>query len=107
MVIGRAEANDAEMEQLLRDLDNWLASGHRDRRLWLDKGLGRFQDCTARNFSLFNLAGHLAERCHQFQSLCATVTATDHSTAAPTPSRRVFCAYQSYFLIFCIVFCII
>lgn len=40
MVMGRAATNDAAMEQLLRDLDNWLASGHRDRRLWLEKGLG-------------------------------------------------------------------
>lgn len=40
MVMGRAEASDAEMEKLLRDLDAWLTSGHRDRRLWLDKGLG-------------------------------------------------------------------
>lgn len=40
MVMGRAEADGAEMEQLLHDLDTWLASGHRDRRLWFDKGLG-------------------------------------------------------------------
>lgn len=40
IVMSRAEANNAAMKQLLRDLDNWLASGHRDRRLWLDKGLG-------------------------------------------------------------------
>lgn len=41
MVMGRAEASDAEMEKLLRDLDAWLASGHRDRRLWFDNGLGQ------------------------------------------------------------------
>ncbi|MCA1773159.1 MAG: hypothetical protein LC677_11345 [Halomonas sp.] len=40
MLLGKAEADDAKMEQLLHDLDTWLASGHRDRRLWLDYGLG-------------------------------------------------------------------
>lgn len=41
MVMGRAEADRAKNEQLLHELDAWLASGHRDRRLWFDNGLGQ------------------------------------------------------------------
>lgn len=40
MILGRAEDNTAVMEQLIHDMDGWLASGHRDRRLFLDYGLG-------------------------------------------------------------------
>lgn len=42
LILGRAESDNAVMDRLLRDLDSWLASG-RDRRLFLDHGLGPIQ----------------------------------------------------------------
>jgi len=40
MLLGRAESDAAVMQQMLRELDHWLASGHRERRLFRDRGLG-------------------------------------------------------------------
>jgi len=39
MYLSQAEEYGA-LDQLLTRLDNWLPSGHRDRRLWLDDGIG-------------------------------------------------------------------
>lgn len=42
MLLGHAEKNDATMARLLSDLDGWLSNG-RDRRLFLNYGLGPIQ----------------------------------------------------------------
>lgn len=42
MYLSQAKQNDG-MGKLLTRLDHWLPSGHRDRRLWLDYGLGPIQ----------------------------------------------------------------
>lgn len=44
VLLGRAAADDATMERLLRDLDGWLSSGHRDRRLFQSYGLGPIRE---------------------------------------------------------------
>ena len=42
MYLSQAQQNDG-MSKLVTRLDHWLPSGHRDRRLWLDYGLGPIQ----------------------------------------------------------------
>lgn len=38
--------------QLLQRLDNWLPSGHRDRNLWLDDGIGQIRGLYGAKLSL-------------------------------------------------------
>ena len=54
MYLSQAEECGA-LNQLLTRLDNWLPSGHRDRRLWIDHGLGPIR-------GLFSATLHPAEQ---------------------------------------------
>lgn len=42
MYLKQAEDHGA-LDQLLTRLDNWLPSGHRDRRLWFGHGMGKIR----------------------------------------------------------------
>ncbi|NOG32913.1 hypothetical protein HLB35_16110 [Halomonas sp. TBZ9] len=42
MYLSQAKQHNG-MEKLLTRLDHWLPNGHRERRLWLDDGLGPIQ----------------------------------------------------------------